>query len=619
MTNRYKLSEILKNQPIINFGTLGHVACGKSTLVFKITGKKTQQFKKEQDRNITINVGYANAKIFIDNKGKLHTAKSRVDTLDNDDGTPMTLIGHVSFVDSPGHEDFMANMMSGSAVMDGAILVIASNEEIPRPQTVEHMQAVGLIGIDKFIVLQNKMDLINENDNDDIHHEITKYLSKTKANNAQLIPTSIQNGINANEVIKSIVRLSDTKLKEKCNEPARLICIRSFDVNRPSISFDNLTGGVVGGSFVTGMLKKGDVVELRPGLRKKLPNGSYAYCPLISTVVSLQSDERQLDYAFSGGLIGVGLTLDSFFTKNNGMVGQVLGHIGTLPEVYNELEFKLQLLNSDITDDLKFKLNEKLFICGNASKIEGVITMYKNKKDLFKVKLERPLCIDLDQSISVLKYVGSKWKLVGKGELIKGVECKRILMEEDIYNKLLDETQNREEIEVDYDIDYDDYSDYLLEEDYDSLVMNISFQNKKLTKITVVPPSVVYNHPKTIITNYSDLCKSLNKLTYMSQDKINNLNNIFNIKIQNNIDYIDLIKKHMEKELSVTSTLNGKNQLCIRMKLRPKRIADEVRSFINVYLKCFSCSSPLSILQKSNKQLKRYCLTCNSVSTVNRD
>ena len=105
----------------------------------------------------------------------------------------------------------------------------------------------------------------------------------------------------------------------------------------------------------------------------------------------------------------------------------------------------------------------------------------------------------------------------------------------------------------------------------------------------------------------------------MNEDKTRSLNQIFNIKIENNIDYKNLIKKHMEKELSCTSTVNGKSQLCLRTKFNSKRIADEIRSFVDVYLKCFSCTSPLSFLQKSNKQLRRYCLTCSSVSTVNTD
>ena len=63
-----KYSEILQNQPIYNIGSIGHVASGKSTLVRSITGIKTQKHSSEQERNITINIGYANAKIFIDKK-----------------------------------------------------------------------------------------------------------------------------------------------------------------------------------------------------------------------------------------------------------------------------------------------------------------------------------------------------------------------------------------------------------------------------------------------------------------------------------------------------------------------------------------------------------------------
>ncbi len=70
------------------------------------------------------------------------------------------LLRVASFVDSPGHESLMANMLSGAAVMDGAIVVIAANEPVPQPQTKEHVQALKMIGIDKVVVAQNKIDLV---------------------------------------------------------------------------------------------------------------------------------------------------------------------------------------------------------------------------------------------------------------------------------------------------------------------------------------------------------------------------------------------------------------------------------------------------------------------------
>ena len=88
---KIKYSEIIKNQPTTNLGMIGHVAHGKSTLAFQITGTKTQKFASEKERNITIHIGYANAKIFKDKEGKLHTASSDTNSLTDKFGNEMSL------------------------------------------------------------------------------------------------------------------------------------------------------------------------------------------------------------------------------------------------------------------------------------------------------------------------------------------------------------------------------------------------------------------------------------------------------------------------------------------------------------------------------------------------
>lgn len=121
-------------------GTIGHVAHGKSTVVKAISGVQTVRFKNELERNITIKLGYANAKIYKCPSCERPTCykaygSSKEDSppCDNCSG-PMQLIRHVSFVDCPGHDILMATMLNGAAVMDGALLLIAANESCPQPQ-----------------------------------------------------------------------------------------------------------------------------------------------------------------------------------------------------------------------------------------------------------------------------------------------------------------------------------------------------------------------------------------------------------------------------------------------------------------------------------------------------
>ena len=299
---KIKYSEIIRNQPTINIGVIGHVAHGKSTFTRSMTGTKTQKFSSEQERNITIHIGYANTKIFMDKDGKLFTTSSNTKNLRDNDGNDMILVKHISFVDCPGHEAFMSNMISGSAIMDTCVLVIASNDKIPQPQTFEHLQAVENADIDKFLILQNKMDLIKESENENVYNQINTFIKGTKAENSRIIPSSIQNNINKEEILKYLVDLP--RFQRDIEEPAKMIIIRSFDINKAHNSFEEMSGGVVGGSLISGVLKVNDVVELRPGFVIKGVD-EYKFRPIITTIRSLQSDTSKMEYALPGGLIGI--------------------------------------------------------------------------------------------------------------------------------------------------------------------------------------------------------------------------------------------------------------------------------------------------------------------------
>lgn len=132
----------------------------------------TVRFKNELVRNITIKLGYANAKIYkCENDACPRPGCYRSYRSDKEDNPPcerpgcgyrMKLIRHVSFVDCPGHDILMATMLNGAAVMDAALLLVAGNETCPQPQTSEHLAAVEIMKLETIIILQNKVDLIKE-------------------------------------------------------------------------------------------------------------------------------------------------------------------------------------------------------------------------------------------------------------------------------------------------------------------------------------------------------------------------------------------------------------------------------------------------------------------------
>lgn len=193
---------MIARQATINIGTIGHVAHGKSTVVKAISGVQTVRFKNELERNITIKLGYANAKIYkCDSEEcprptcyRSYKSDKEVDPPCERDGCTGTyrLQRHVSFVDCPGHDILMSTMLSGAAVMDAALLLIAGNETCPQPQTSEHLAAIEIMKLNHIIILQNKVDLMKE-DNAETHHQsILKFIRGTVADGSPIVPISAQ-------------------------------------------------------------------------------------------------------------------------------------------------------------------------------------------------------------------------------------------------------------------------------------------------------------------------------------------------------------------------------------------------------------------------------------------
>ena len=133
-------------QPEVNIGVVGHVDHGKTTLVQALTGKWTATHSEELKRGMTIKLGYADGNIAICHNHDPPEAY-RTEPICSLCGEETKLLRRVSYVDAPGHEILMATMLSGAAIMDGAILVIAANEPCPQPQTREHFAALDIIGV----------------------------------------------------------------------------------------------------------------------------------------------------------------------------------------------------------------------------------------------------------------------------------------------------------------------------------------------------------------------------------------------------------------------------------------------------------------------------------------
>jgi translation initiation factor 2 subunit 3 len=333
------LMQIMSRQATINIGTIGHVAHGKSTVVKAISDVRTMQYRKEAAMNLTIHLGYANAKIFKCPKCPCPDCYSAFGSRQPDATkcphcqTIMTLQRHVSFVDCPGHDILMATMLNGAAIMDAALLLVAANEVFPQPQTLEHLKAVEIMRLQSVIVLQNKIDLVRRGTAQEQHAAVGAYLKNTAIPNSPIIPISAQLRYNIEFVLDYICHVPVPR--RRFDLPLRMIVVRSFDVNKPGEDVSKLTGGVAGGSVLEGVLKLGQEIEVRPGLRMRSTdaNGETVLTcqPIRSRAKTLSSEKISLLYAIPGGLIGVGTNIDPALTRQNKLVGNLIGAPGTLP------------------------------------------------------------------------------------------------------------------------------------------------------------------------------------------------------------------------------------------------------------------------------------------------
>lgn len=155
----------------------------------------------------------------------------------------------------------------------------------------------------------------------------------TVAESSPIVPISAQLKYNIDAVNEYIVKRIPIPTRNFTADP-RLIVIRSFDVNKPGAEVDELKGGVAGGSILTGVLRLGQEVEIRPGIVTKDAQGRNRCKPIFSRIVSLHAESNHLQFAVPGGLIGVGTRIDPTLCRADRLVGQVLGAVGKLPKIF---------------------------------------------------------------------------------------------------------------------------------------------------------------------------------------------------------------------------------------------------------------------------------------------
>ncbi len=412
----------MPKQAEVNIGLVGHVDHGKTTLAKALSGEWTDRHSEELRRGISIKLGYADVDIYKCSKCRgaaAYTTSSKCKKC----GGSAEPIRRISLVDAPGHEVLMATMISGAALMDGALLLIAADEKCPQPQTREHLAALEIIGVNKIIIAQNKIELLSEKQAINNYNEIKRFVAGTIAENAPIIPISAMFGTNIDVLIQTIEKVIPTP-KRDLQKAGLFYVARSFDINKPGTRPEELQGGVIGGTIIQGKVSVGDELEIRPGIPIKKDKGSLSYEPIFTSVTSIQTGTgKTLKTAHPSGLIGVGTKLDPALTRADALIGNLAGPTGQLPPIVEKLTLETNLLKRVVgaIEQIavkSIKLNETLMLIVGSSATVGQVTKLEGKNQT-TFALRKPVAIIPGQRVAISRQIEMRWRLIGWGTVIE--------------------------------------------------------------------------------------------------------------------------------------------------------------------------------------------------------
>ncbi|MHA2089906.1 MAG: translation initiation factor IF-2 subunit gamma [Candidatus Kariarchaeaceae archaeon] len=405
--------------PEINIGTAGHVDEGKSTLIKLLTGKFPDEHSEELRRGITIRLGYADCDIYEcpncdePEKWSIHDVCPNCDS-------EAEIARRVSFVDAPGHEILMQVMLSGAAIMDGVMLVIAANNKVPQPQTREHLAALTALGVEKVVVVQNKVELVSELEARKNYQDIKTFLKGTIAENAPIIPMSAMHGANTDTLLSALQHFMTTP-KRDLNAAMRMAVARSFDINRPGTSAKNLKGGVLGGSLIQGKVKINDDVVILPGLKRKVGK-EVEYIPVKTKVQSIRvGSQGKADEATPGGLLALQTVIDPSMARSDNLAGSVVSALGSEPPIADGVSLRVTLfesvVGSETNESVKpIKPKEHLLLTIGTATTVGQVSKI-GKKHTVNFELKPQIALEPSSKVALSRRFNKRWRLIGWGEI----------------------------------------------------------------------------------------------------------------------------------------------------------------------------------------------------------
>ncbi|MBF0988004.1 MAG: selenocysteine-specific translation elongation factor, partial [Clostridiales bacterium] len=331
----------MDNKKNIIVGTAGHIDHGKTTLIRALTGRNTDRLKEEQNRGISIELGFTHFDL--------------TDEL------------RVGIIDVPGHEKFIKNMLSGVCGMDMIILVIAADEGI-MAQTKEHLDILNLIGIKNGIIALTKCDLVDKDWIELVKLDIADEVSGTFLEDAKIIEVSSTEKTGIDKLKEEIIRIVDTLPEKDLNTNSRLYVDRSFSITG--------FGTVVTGTLISGILNLDDEIWVYPSNK-------------LTKVRNLQVHDNNVNTAYSGQRVAVNL---ANIKKEDVSKGSVLVPNNTFTES-SIIDVKLKTINLpfEITNRTRFHLylGSSEVLC-RAILLENE-ELESNKEYIVQLRLEEPI------------------------------------------------------------------------------------------------------------------------------------------------------------------------------------------------------------------------------------
>lgn len=417
----------MKNKKNIIVGTAGHIDHGKTTLIRALTGRNTDRLKEEQNRGISIELGFTHFDL--------------TDEL------------RVGIIDVPGHEKFIKNMLSGVCGMDMIVLVVAADEGI-MAQTKEHLDILNLIGIKNGIIALTKCDLVDRDWIELVKLDIVDEMEGTFLENAKIIEVSSTENTGIDELKEEIKRIVDTLPDKDLSSNPRLYVDRSFSITG--------FGTVVTGTLISGTFNLDDEILIYPSNK-------------ITKIRNLQVHDSNVPTAYAGQRVAINL---ANVKKEDVPKGSVLVPNNTFTES-SIIDVKLKTVNLpfEITNRTRFHLylGSSEVLC-RAILLEDEV-LESNKEYIVQLRLEEPIISKRNDKF-ILRLFSPLYTIGGGYIIDSNATKKKRFNEYDIKNiKRLDGCDFKE-----YIYNYiNRFSDkFYLEKNYYSF---LSDSNKNISKL----------------------------------------------------------------------------------------------------------------------------------------